>query len=192
METAKRRHWFTTFLAVWMFADALWLLLWETNQLYTSWEFHHRPHTWPPTVPPKSPAGFWLTAIFFNFDLLLRLFPVPHLLFVVRQTALFRSVDWRNLNALNSSMNIALFCMALAIGYGLLRMREWARWSYAALCVFTLLLFPPRGLFFFFLLITNFAIPVALLVFLFRHGLAAKPRTVSVSGQGDRFPTRTP
>lgn len=86
---AKKRHWFTTLLAIWMFADALWLLIWETNELYMLWGFYHRPHTWPPPVSPTPHAGLWLAAIFYNFELLLRFFPVPHLLIVVRQTALF-------------------------------------------------------------------------------------------------------
>jgi hypothetical protein len=183
---AKRRHWVTTLLAVWMFADALWLLLREANHLYTLWEFHHRPHVWPPAVSPRPNAGFWLTAIYFNFERLLRLFPVPHLLLVVRQTALFRMLDpgSTNSNALDSAMNLALFGIALAMGYGLLRMREWARWNYAALCVLSLLLFQPWGFLFFFLMIANVAIPIALLVFLFRHGLAAKPRMISAPVAG--------
>jgi hypothetical protein len=193
---AKRRHWLTTLLAVWMFADALPLLVWDVGDLVMQWRFSHSPHVWPRPVSPNPRAGFLLSAIFYNFMILLGLFPAPHLLMVVRETALFRMLHpGGNLNALNSSINIALFGMALAMGYGLLRMREWARWCYAALCVFCLLLFfPQKGLFFYVFIITNVAIPVALLVFLFRHGLAAKPRTVPASAgenQGDSVPTST-
>lgn len=199
MERAKaeRRHWLTTLLAVWMFADALWLLVWDVLTFVEQWRFSHSPHAWPRSVPPTPRAGFLLSAIFFNFMILLGLFPVPHLLMAVRETALFRILEPGSSNfVLYSSINIALFGMALAMGYGLLRMREWARWCCAALCIFCLLLyFPQKGLFFYVLIVTKVAIPVALLVFLVRHGLAAKPRTHPPSAgedQGDSVPTTTP
>lgn len=36
-----KRHWVATFLAGWMVADALLMLLWEAEQRYTVWQLHH-------------------------------------------------------------------------------------------------------------------------------------------------------
>jgi hypothetical protein len=194
--SAKKRHWVTTFLAVWMFADALWLLTWAAYDLYTLWSFYHRPHLWPPPVAPRSQQGFWIAAIFFNFESLLKLFPVPHVLLGMYQIAWFRTAmfrllgpSWQTSHVLNSSINFAVLGLAIAMGYGLLRMREWARWCYCGFCLLWLwLFFPFVSVLFIFRMVYGLIIPVALLVFLFRNGLADKPARSSSPTTGNRAP----
>ena len=169
-----KRHWVATLLAVWMFADALLMLLWEAQQLYSVWGFHYR------TRMPHSPI--WRIVIIDNLFGLLGLLPAPHLLLALPQVFFPRT----NSLMRDSLLNIAIFGIAVATGYGLLRMRQWARWSYAAVCVLSIVL----SLFFnrpaatlliaiYNKFIGGIILPVVLLIFLFRRGLAAQSREAS-------------
>jgi hypothetical protein len=174
--TMLKRHWVATVLAVWMFADALLMLLWETQQRYSVWELRHRPRMPHPSI--------WLNAITDNLWGLLNLLPAPHLLFVLREAVLFHLLHLRRTPSLmqGSLLNFAVFGISVAMGYGLLRMRQWARWGYAGLCVLSLMLsiflgwaasFHPLVAIF---RLIGLILPIVLLIFLFRRGLVAPPR----------------
>jgi hypothetical protein len=188
MKNTRRRHWVTTLLAVWMFADAALMLLWTINLLYGLWDYHHRPHNLPLVPAPRQPAGMtprlWFLAIWENFRILLSFLPAPHLLLGLLQIPWVRHhVYWAYLNTLNIWFSLAVVGIAVALGYGLLRMREWARWSYAGLCVLAIVFLGGYqfGLFWPLTILCAFIMPIALLVFLFRRGLSVPPRGGSLS-----------
>jgi hypothetical protein len=171
-----KRHWVATLLAAWMFADALLMLLWEAQQRYSVWELYHGTRMSHPSI--------WLGAIVDNLRGLLNLLPAPHLLFALREAVLFHLLHLRRTPSLmqGSLLNFVVFGISVALGYGLLRMRQWARWGYAGLCVLSLILsiflgwaasFHPLVAIFRFV---SLILPIVLLVFLFRRGLVAPPR----------------
>src|SRR5215469_7255812 len=142
MKITARRHWVTTLLAVWMFADAAQMLLWTMSELYMRlWGFHHRPPNQPLGPNAGMNAGMWVLAIWYSLRLLLSLLPVPHLLQHLDQIPWLSGEARMILNHVALWVDLAVTGIAVALGYGLLRMREWARWSYAALCVFTVVFF---------------------------------------------------
>jgi hypothetical protein len=177
-----RRHWIATLLAVWMFADAALMLSFTFYELYTLWAFHHRPPNQPWLLRPghnggMSP-GLLVLAIWDNFRLLLSFLPAPHLV------QLWFHTPWalRRLGTHSYPVTIwfdlAVTGMAVALGYGLLRMREWARWSYAGLCVLAILSLGgfQFGLFWPLTALSAFIMPIVMLVFIVRRGLSAPPR----------------
>jgi hypothetical protein len=178
MQGTSKRHWVVTLLAIWMFADGLLMLLWEAEQLYSVWGFRHR-------AGMSRPSAWliWRHAILDNLWGLLQLLPTPHLLLTLREIVLFQLLHSPRTSSLlrDSLLNLAVFAIAVALGYGLLRAREWARWSYAGLCGLTLVLsilfgwatsiHPSAAMFRFF---GGFVSPIVLLVFLVRRGLVAQ------------------
>jgi len=183
MTITARRHWVTALLVVWMFADAAQMLFWTMSQLYTLWEFHHRPPS-QPLGRPGMHAGMWVVAIWYNFRLLLSLLPSPHFLQVLHQIPWVRRRLGMDLHPVTLWFDLAVAGMTVALGYGLLRMREWARWCYAGVCVFAIVSLGgvQFGLFLWPLnLMGGFILPIALLIFLFRRGLSAAPRGGSPS-----------
>ena len=67
-------------------------------------------------------------AIQYNFRLLLSLLPAPHLLQGLRQLPWVRRQLGMDLHHVAIWFDLAVAGIAVALGYGLLRMREWARW----------------------------------------------------------------
>lgn len=185
LDSIPKRHWVTTLLAVWMFADAVLMLFWEAIQLYSVWGFHHRTGTPHPTI-----ALPWPYVIFDYLRGLLNLFPAPHLLLAVPEIVFYKLMHLPRTSSLlrDSLLTVTVAAIAVAIGYGLLLAREWARWSYAALCILSVVLTVFFGwagsmhlIAFVYGLIGGFVLPIVLLVFLFRRGLIVQPRRGSSS-----------
>ncbi|HKF21984.1 MAG TPA: hypothetical protein VKE93_10465 [Candidatus Angelobacter sp.] len=188
MQIMAKRHWVTTLLAVWMFADAALMLLWTIYELYLFWDFQLRPPNQPLVPAPRHnagmSAGLLVLAIWYNFRLLLSLLPAPHLLQGWLAMPWARRHFWMHSYLVSIWFDLAVSGIAVALGYGLLRMREWARWSYAGLCVLAIVSLGgvQFGLFLWPLtILTAFILPIALLVFLFRRGLSVPPREGSPS-----------
>lgn len=123
-------------------------------------------------------------AIWYNSRLLLSLIPSPHLLEGLRQLPWVRRQLGMDLHHVAIWFDLAVEGIAVGLGYGLLRMREWARWSYSGLCVLAIVFLGgvQFGLFLWPLsVLAAFILPITLLMFLFRHGLSASPRTDSSS-----------
>ena len=131
-----------------------------------------------------SHPSIWLGAIVDNLWGLLNLLPSPHLLFGLREAVLFHLLHLRRTASLTqgSLLNFTVFGISVAMGYGLLRMRQWARWGYVGLCVLSLGLsislgwaasFHPLVAIFRFI---GLILPVVLLIFLFRRGLVVQTR----------------
>jgi len=138
----------------------------------------------PAAGRPGMHAGMWVVAIWYNFRLLLSLLPSPHFLQVLHQIPWVRRRLGMDLHHVTIWFDLAVAGMTVALGYGLLRMREWARWCYAGVCVFAIVSLGgvQFGLFLWPLnLMGGFILPVALLIFLFRRGLSAAPRGGSPS-----------
>jgi hypothetical protein len=170
-----KRHWVATLLAVWMFADAFLMLFQQAVQLYSVWGFHHR-------VRMSHPPIWHLVMLAYLWGLLSFL-PAPHLLLALREAILFHLLHLPHTSSLlrDSLLNMTVLGISVAMGYGLLRMRQWARWSYAGLCIISLVL----TLFFQWAAsghpyavvygwIGGFILPSVLLVFLIRRGLVAQ------------------
>lgn len=198
MPSTAKRHWVATLLAGWMFADALLALLWEATQLYSVWgfkpdhDFQRRTHH---LVAQPSLWYLWRIGIIEYFSGLLQLLPAPHLLLGLREAVVYGLLHSRRTSSLlrDSALNITVFVIAVVLGYGLLKTREWARWSYAVVCVATLLLAILWGLPLAFThpvaiyrMISFLISPIALLVFLFRRGLVVQTPEMPVN------PARTP
>jgi hypothetical protein len=175
---APRRHWVTTLLAIWMFVYMA-LALAYNLMLYIP-----RAHwMWGPNDHP-SQVRLWTTSILYTVWSLLDLLPTPnqlvllreivrHLLHLPNTYSFVREVFFRGI----------LLLLPLALGYGLFRVREWARWGYTSLCFLAvgqwvigwITGLSVRHISY----VTAFGEPilaVALIVFLVRRGLTAKPR----------------
>jgi hypothetical protein len=185
MDRQLRRHWIITSAALSYFLFAA-VDLW-------GWFLYHGQIV---TLGEQDPIG---RRVLGGLYLLLAMLPTPSLIFWLK-FALSRWLQRPVLQFGATGLLYHLFvvCLSVLVGYGLLRMREWARWSLASFCVLAVAVdlhlfvatirmaqrFPPDAssvtwndqefLFQSAPPLLGTILALALLVFVLRHGLQSK------------------
>lgn len=177
----QKRHWVAKILAIWMFVYAANAVLLRFLMLSGVLFLGRQGSAVGAAGPLWHGWRVWALAIEQLVLDILHLLPTPDLLPALRAFVISTFHLTNRAIYLRESILItaSLVALAVAMGFGLLRGHEWARWSYAVLCLLGLVLHSNHSLSLFGLLglLVQLIAPILLLIFLIWRGLFVTTRT---------------